>query len=99
MKSGKERVVSKEQRRATSLYFKKMNQIHNSLRKLEGRFLIKNKYEILADDRVVIFMETRKGEKFETYISLDDFQKVNSYDVKWYVAWHKNNIMQEPHCI
>ncbi|KZE65060.1 hypothetical protein AV545_03825 [Paenibacillus jamilae] len=30
-------------------------------------------------------------EKFETYISLADLDKVKSYDVKWYVAWHKNN--------
>lgn len=36
-------------------------------------------------------METRKGEKYTTYISFEDLERVNTYDTTWHVAWHKNN--------
>lgn len=43
---------------------------------------MKNKYKI-KNDYVIIYIERKNGEIFETYIDLDDFEKVNNWKYQW----------------
>ena len=45
---------------------------------------MKNEYKII-DDYVIIYIKKRTREIFETYIDLEDFEKVKSYNLKWSV--------------
>jgi hypothetical protein len=47
---------------------------------------IKNKY-VLNDNQVIIELNRRNGEKYYTIINLDDFNKVDSYNVTWFPKW------------
>lgn len=46
---------------------------------------MKNKYEVRGDI-VVIFLKRRNGEVLETFIDLQDFERVNSFPNTWY-SW------------
>lgn len=50
---------------------------------------MKNEYKIV-DDYVIIYIKKRMGEILETYIDLEDFEKVKSYNLKWTVRFEQH---------
>lgn len=49
----------------------------------------KNNYK-LFDDYAIIYLEKSNGEIFETYIDLEDFEKVINFEYKWKADYQKN---------
>lgn len=50
---------------------------------------IKNKYKIV-DDYVIIYLNRKNGDIFETYIDLEDIEKIKKIKYKWHAAWDKH---------
>ena len=45
-----------------------------------------NNYKII-EEYVIIYLEKRTGEIFETYIDLEDLDKIKKLGLHWHVAW------------
>jgi hypothetical protein len=52
--------------------------------------IIKNRYKII-DDYMILYLEKRNGEVFETKVSLSDFDKLDNLKHKWHVKYAPNN--------
>lgn len=50
--------------------------------------VIKNQYKVIGD-YVIIYMKHRNGDVYETYIDLDDLERVSDIQHSWYASWDK----------
>ena len=54
-------------------------------------FEIRNKYKIISDENtVIIYVNRRDGSEVETYISLEDFDRVNKIDTTYCISLEGN---------
>lgn len=67
-----------------------INQKINDINMSHSRKKEFNEYEII-DNYVIIYIVNKKGEKFETYIDLEDFNKVKALNNPIHASYRKNN--------
>lgn len=54
----------------------------------KGNYLGFNEYKVV-DNYVIVYLRLRAGEQYETYVDLEDLQRLKDFGYHWHLSWNK----------